>query len=83
MSVKSYQDSAMEVMESLARGKPTVSLGRALPDAPRPYALIVGGTEVITTTDPARGYVIPLGLTRDQVRAIRESCEAILKEPEA
>lgn len=81
MTAKLYTESAMEVMEALEVGTATVSLGRALPDAGVPYAIIMGAQQVAVRD--GGGYVISLGLTRAQVQAIHASCVAILKDPAA
>lgn len=76
--MKTFSDGMKEVAASLNRdvgAAATLALTLAEPHAPRPYSFTIGAPEV---TKVGKGYIISLGLTRDQLIEVREQCNDLL-----
>jgi hypothetical protein len=64
-----------EIRSSISRGKGTFGLAPTPLGQGKPYSLAVGS---IRTVQVDRGFIITLGLSRDQVVKLREMCDEVL-----
>lgn len=73
------QDALLKIASSISRGKGTFAVTRSPSGQAKPYSLAVGS---IRTVQVDGGFIITLGLSRDQVVTLREMCDEVLA-PEA
>jgi len=70
------QELLNEIRSSIRRGKGTFGLASSPPDRGKPYTLVTGS---IRTVQIDGGFIISLGLSRDQVVKLREQCDELLR----
>ncbi len=73
------QDALDEIRASIGRGKGTFGLAPAPPGQGKPYSLAVGSIRAVQID---RGFMIMLGLSRDQVVKLRAMCDELLGSSE-
>lgn len=77
VEVGTFEEIVLEVAEACRRGKGTFGLARNSKRHPTPFALVAGHHKVV---DIESGYLVSLGLTRDQVERLRDQCNVLLDE---
>jgi hypothetical protein len=72
------QDAVDEIRSSISRGKGTfaVTPSRPGPGQGKPYSLAVGSIRAVQLPG---GFMIVLGLRRDQVEKLRAMCDELLE----
>lgn len=73
------QDALNEIRSSISRGKGTFVMASSPPGQGKPFNLSVGSIRAVQVPG---GFVISLGLSRDQVARLREMCDELLAEQE-
>lgn len=75
-SVKmTMQDALNEICASIRRGKGTFAVTPSPLEQVKPFSLTVGSIRAVQVPD---GFIITLGLSRDQVEKLREMCDELL-----
>jgi len=69
-----------EIRSSIGRGKGTFAVSRMPAGQGKPFSLSVGSIRVVRVDG---GFVISLGLSRDQVAKLRAMCDEMLAEEPA
>jgi hypothetical protein len=64
-----------EIRSSISRGKGTFGLARTPAGQGKPFSLAVGSIRAVQID---RGFMIVLGLSRDQVVKLRAMCDELL-----
>jgi hypothetical protein len=64
-----------EIRSSISRGKGTFGLAQTPAGQGKPFSLAVGSIRAVQVD---RGFMIVLGLSRDQVVTLREMCDELL-----
>jgi hypothetical protein len=77
-TAKPMQDALNEIRSSISRGKGTVAVTQSPPGQGKPFNLSVGSIRAIQVPN---GFIISLGLSRDQVVALRAMCDELLAPP--
>lgn len=76
--MKTFREAMTEIAGSLKRGVCTAVVGLPPPtDARAPFALTIGAPEHVPVLN---GHVICMGMTRDQVLALRNQCDEALAQ---
>lgn len=72
MSLKDVLD---DIRSSIGRGKGTFGLARTPAGQGKPFSLAVGSIRAVQVD---RGFIITLGLSREQVVVLRGMCDELL-----
>lgn len=76
-TAKPMQDAINEIRSSISRGKGTFTLTHAPAGQAKPFNLSAGSIRAIQVPG---GFVVSLGLSRDQVAWLRDRCDELLAE---
>ena len=71
------QDGLLQIRAAIGRGKGTFVLTRSPPGQGKPFSLAAGSIRAVQVEG---GFIVVLGLTRDQVAMLREMCDELLAE---
>jgi hypothetical protein len=74
------QEALNEIRASISRGKGTFTLARMPAGQGKPFNLSAGSIRAIQVPG---GFIVSLGLSRDQVVALRSMCDELLSEETA
>jgi len=74
------QDVLNEIRGAISRGKGTFGLAPTPPGQGKPYSLAAGSIRAVQVEG---GFIVVLGLERDQVVRLRAMCDDLLAETEA
>jgi len=79
-----------EIRAAISRGKGTFALTPGLVGQGKPFSLVVGSIRAVCATQEGiravqipGGFIITLGLARDQVKALRAMCDDLLGAEDA
>lgn len=73
--MRTLQDALNQINSSISRGKGTFAVIPSPSGQSKPFSLAVGSIRAVQVPG---GFIITLGLTRDQVATFREMCDELL-----
>jgi hypothetical protein len=75
--MKTPMEAINQIRDSIGRGKGTFTLTHAPAGQAKPFNLSAGSIRAIQVSG---GFIVSLGLSRDQVATLRDICDALLAD---
>lgn len=77
--MRTMQEATKDIIASIARQKGSFAVTKSPTNAPtaKPFTLTAGSWRAVLV---AGGYMVSLGLSREQLAMLRDECDALLRE---